>query len=400
MFVQNRETNINYVPFRLLVLSRRAWMRQGTRLTCRGADADGNVANFVETEQIVIQKDGSLSSYVQIRGSIPLHWQQLPTLKYAPKITFTAAANQNAATLEKHLRKQMGVYGEVVMVNLIDKKKQELALGTAYGEAVQKMNETRVRYVWFDFHHECRKMKYENLSKLMNDVSAEFDRHSFFARDANGKVLSVQRGVFRTNCVDNLDRTNVVQSLFARKSALVQFSKTSDSVLSSPFRDFEKSFKNLWADHADIISSHYSGTGALKTDFTRTGKRTILGAVNDGYNSATRFYLNNLCDGQRQDGIDLLLGKYAVEPKELSAYAKSKTVFGPHATNAWLKLLYVLMIFVFVLLTLNKVHTRKLVNKPRLLAEEWQRPVVKEDLVLSEEGITLLRESAKEIKKH
>ena len=32
---------------------------------------------------------------------------------------------------------------------------------------------------------------------------------------------------------------------------------------------FEQLFKNVWADHADMISIQYSGTGALKTDFTR-----------------------------------------------------------------------------------------------------------------------------------
>ena len=32
---------------------------------------------------------------------------------------------------------------------------------------------------------------------------------------------------------------------------------------------FEALFKNVWADHADMISIQYTGTGALKTDFTR-----------------------------------------------------------------------------------------------------------------------------------
>jgi len=45
------------------------------------------------------------------------------------------------------------------------------------------------------------------------------------------------------------------------------------------------------------MSILYSGTGALKTDFTRTGKRTILGALNDGKNSLTRYFINNFYDG-------------------------------------------------------------------------------------------------------
>lgn len=59
-------------------------------------------------------------------------------------------------------------------------------------------------------------------------------------------------------------------------------------------------YKDIWGNNADSMSMLYSGTGALKTDFTRTGKRTIKGAIKDGYNSIVRYYLNNLEDGKRQ----------------------------------------------------------------------------------------------------
>jgi phosphatidylinositol 4-phosphatase len=63
---------------------------------------------------------------------------------------------------------------------------------------------------------------------------------------------------------------------------------------------FERLFKNVWADNADAISLQYSGTKALKTDFTRTGKRTVSGAMADGINSLTRYVKNNFHDGFRQ----------------------------------------------------------------------------------------------------
>ena len=44
----------------------------------------------------------------------------------------------------------------------------------------------------------------------------------YFMVDGSGAVVSVQQGVFRTNCIDCLDRTNVVQSMFARRSLLHQ----------------------------------------------------------------------------------------------------------------------------------------------------------------------------------
>ena len=44
---------------------------------------------------------------------------------------------------------------------------------------------------------------------------------------------------------------------------------------------------------------------SLSTSFAilfehRTGKRTLLGALKDGYNSAIRYYYNNFQDGYRQ----------------------------------------------------------------------------------------------------
>jgi synaptojanin len=41
-------------------------MRVGTRFNIRGVNDDGNVANFVETEQIVICGD-KIASFVQAR---------------------------------------------------------------------------------------------------------------------------------------------------------------------------------------------------------------------------------------------------------------------------------------------------------------------------------------------
>lgn len=57
------------------------------------------MANFVETEQIVelAPRDASkprvVSSFVQIRGSIPLLWSQIPNVKYKPptRVSPTAA---------------------------------------------------------------------------------------------------------------------------------------------------------------------------------------------------------------------------------------------------------------------------------------------------------------------
>ena len=47
----------------------------GARFISRGIDDQSNVANFVESEMIINYED-KIYSFVQIRGSIPLFWEQ------------------------------------------------------------------------------------------------------------------------------------------------------------------------------------------------------------------------------------------------------------------------------------------------------------------------------------
>lgn len=65
-----------------------------------------------------------------------------------------------------------------------------------------------------------------------------------------------------------------------------------------------------------LFIKRYGGSGALKADFTRTGRRTIKGVLHDGVKAMERYYRNNFADGARQDSIDLLLGNYCVKPGE------------------------------------------------------------------------------------
>lgn len=95
-------------------------------------------------------------------------------------------------------------------------------------------------------------------------------------------------------------------------------------MLNSPFESLEPTFKGVWGNNANAISFFYAGTGALKTDFTRTGKRTKQGALMDGYNSCIRYVTNNFMDGYRQDVVDLLLGKYTVSRSKSSPFRQER----------------------------------------------------------------------------
>lgn len=72
------------------IISRLSWKRAGARFRTRGIDDDGQVANFVETE-VILATDSICMSYTQVRGSVPLFWQQpsqgLGTLQGKVEIT-------------------------------------------------------------------------------------------------------------------------------------------------------------------------------------------------------------------------------------------------------------------------------------------------------------------------
>lgn len=72
------------------IISRLSWKRAGARFRTRGIDDDGQVANFVETE-VILALDGVCMSYVEVRGSVPLFWQQpnqgIQTLQQKVEIT-------------------------------------------------------------------------------------------------------------------------------------------------------------------------------------------------------------------------------------------------------------------------------------------------------------------------
>ncbi|KAH9509478.1 Phosphatidylinositide phosphatase SAC1 [Bulinus truncatus] len=314
-YVSINPTVVNGKSLEYIVISRRSIYRAGTRFNVRGVDLQGQVANFVETEQIVLH-DHDICSFVQTRGSIPLFWTQKANLKRLPNPVVMDIDHTQA--FQKHFDHQIFIYGNQVIVNLINQDGPEQVLEKKLAQVVTNVQNENIRYEPFDFHKECKKMRWDRLSLLMDRLQPDMKKFGYFMQ-VKGSVVKLQGGVFRTNCIDCLDRTNVVQSLIAKEILQEQLVKMgilhSEKDLKNEAK-FDTVFKNVWADNADVISKEYAGTGALKTDFTRTGKRTIYGALLDGYNSAVRYVKNNFQDGSRQDAMDLFLGNYIVEENE------------------------------------------------------------------------------------
>lgn len=365
-------TRIKSTPLTFALITRRSRHRAGTRYLTRGIDEQGHVANFNETEQIVVLNDDNrgmggmgdeglqngkiggfngqdmqVMSYVQTRGSVPVYWAEVSTLRYTPDLQIRGIETAvNAA--KAHFEEQIRIYGDNYLVNLVNQRGREDRVKGAYEQMVRTLvsepHETkqanhvtsekirvvepsqknheydRLHYVYFDFHNETKGLRWHRAQLLLDQlkdglIQGQYFRGVDMPGDSQGRleVRNRQTAVVRTNCMDCLDRTNVVQTMLARWTLTRQLTDIGILRPGESADDdaaFKILFRNVWADNADVVSRSYSGTGALKTDFTRTGQRTRAGMVQDLNNSITRYVKNNFSDGPRQDAFDLFLGAF------------------------------------------------------------------------------------------
>ncbi|XVF62285.1 hypothetical protein PTKIN_Ptkin08bG0205200 [Pterospermum kingtungense] len=295
------------------LIARRCTRRNGTRLWRRGADPDGYVANFVESEQIV-QMNGFTSSFVQVRGSMPFLWEQIVDLTYKPKFEIVKP-EEASRVAERHFLDLRKKYGSVLAIDLVNKHGGEGRLSEKFANAVEPIASDDLRYLHFDFHKICGHVHFERLSFLYDQIADFLQKNGYLLLNEKGEKMKEQLGVVRTNCIDCLDRTNVTQSMIGRKTLEFQLRRigvfaAEETISTHP--NLDDSFKIMWANHGDDISIQYSGTPALKGDFVRFGQRTVQGILKDGVNALVRYYLNNFSDGTKQDAIDLLQGHYIV----------------------------------------------------------------------------------------
>ncbi|KAK3309491.1 SAC1 family phosphatidylinositol-3-phosphatase [Chaetomium strumarium] len=373
-------TTFKGTPVTIALITRRSRHRAGTRYFTRGLDDQGNAANYNETEQVLILndsaaglggsasssgpgwqrnpsgegKDMQIMSYVQTRGSVPAYWAEVNTLKYTPKLQIRAIEAAFPAA-KAHFDEQIRIYGDNYLVNLVNQKGREQRVKQAYEQVVEMLVSNpkertqadqrteekfhtietggqprsdfdRLHYIYFDFHAETKGLQMHRAQLLIDRMREALVAQQYFrATDMPGsridgrlEVRNLQTSVVRTNCMDCLDRTNVVQSMLARWTLDRIFIDLGLLAPGSRFADeddaFELLFRNMWADNADVVSKSYSGTGAMKTDLTRLGKRTKGGALQDANVAVTRYCKNNFLDGPRQDAFDLFLGAYQVPP--------------------------------------------------------------------------------------
>lgn len=323
----------------ITLISRLSSRRMGTRFNSRGIDDEGNVANFVETETLFWSPSGLCFSYTQIRGSVPIFWESSTSLLPGQqKIQITRSPEATQPAFDKHFEMLERTYGAVHIVNLLTGTKTgELELTERYRYHIQHSPlrqtmriergeaETSEHHLLqsteFDLHERAKSAgSYEGAKAIRQYLESSAESFVYFLTEEVDEQLDVkktavkrkipviimqQAGVFRVNCLDCLDRTNVTQTLISQMGLEIFLSHRAETANA----DFWMRHSTLWADNGDALSKIYAGTGALKSSFTRHGKMSLAGAIADARKSATRLYVNNFVDKGRQNTTDLLLGR-------------------------------------------------------------------------------------------
>lgn len=303
------------------IISKQSWKRAGTRFHSRGIDDNGYVANFVESEFIFYNPSKRLVfAFTQIRGSVPAFWEQDLTL-INPKITVTRSTEATQASFDAHFTELCAKYNAVHIVNLLSKTKLlEVELLRRYMDLLQRSTHSEdLLYTHFDFHAETKPLSggFAGALKLLPLIHGSLELFGWFDFDISvGEVVTRQDGILRVNCLDCLDRTNLIEQVVCQTVVEHILRNLSETNGNSPrdrarLEDMIVRHNDLWADNGDAISQIYTGTNALKSSFSRSGKMNLAGALSDVTKSVSRMYQNTFVDSKKQSIIDLLLGKDA-----------------------------------------------------------------------------------------
>lgn len=246
------------------IFSRLSSERAGTRFNVRGTNDDGQVANFVETEQVIFLDD-KVSSFIQIRGSIPLFWEQPGIQVGSHRVKLSRGFEANAPAFERHFTALRQLYGKQVIINLLGSKEGEHMLSKAFQSHLKASeHSSAVKMVNFDYHQNVKGGKADKLHSVLKPQLSKFvEECGFFYYSGETGILRTQGGTMRTNCLDCLDRTNSVQAFFALEMLPKQLEQMGLTEKPQLVARFQEVFRTMWSANGDSVSKIYAGTGAL-----------------------------------------------------------------------------------------------------------------------------------------
>ena len=129
----------------------------------------------------------------------------------------TRATEMTKGPFEKHIETMTNDYGVIHVVDLLqDLREREIRLTKEYYKLYLESpwkESGQLRFLHFDFHRFCKGDQFSELKVLMTQLSDSIDEFGWLTVDLkNEEIVSRQKGVFRVNCLDSIDRTNVAIS--------------------------------------------------------------------------------------------------------------------------------------------------------------------------------------------
>lgn len=266
-------------------------------------------------------KYANYTSFVQVRGSIPLHWTQDTTnMSPRPPIEISVVDPFYSAAA-KHFSNLLDRYGApIVVVNLIKSKEslpRESKLLDPYSECISYLNQflpadepnKRIKYIAWDMA-QATKSKTQDVIGIIEDIAEEAIQLTGFFH--GGHEIQLQNGIMRTNCIDCLDRTNAFQ--FAASKVAFSHQVHALGIIPNPELSFDSDaidmLIELWSDHGDTIAFQYTGSALVNRveTYRRTKTRQWSSHSRDLLENMKRYYNNSLLDADKQAAMDLFLG--------------------------------------------------------------------------------------------
>jgi hypothetical protein len=340
-FIDQVKNTVFQIQFYITLIARRSHRFAGARFFKRGVNDDGDVANEVETEQIVCDmltssfhdpaagfyNNPRYTSFVQHRGSIPLSWSQetAPNLRITKPPIDINALDPFYSKAALHFNNLFERYGTPIQVlNLIKQREKiprESKLLDAFNECIEYLNQflpndKKLDYTAWDMSRAAKSRSQDVIKWLENYSEDTLAKTGFFH---NGKTIfetKLQQGLCRTNCVDCLDRTNTAQFVIGKRALGYQLHSL--GIIKERYLEYDSDVTNvlteMFHDHGDTIALQYGGSHLVNTLQTYRKINQWSSHSRDIIESVKRFYSNSFIDAQRQEAINLFLGNYVYSP--------------------------------------------------------------------------------------
>lgn len=337
-FIDQANISVYGRKFYITIIARRSHHFAGARFLKRGVNDKGNVANEIETEQIVsdmlitsfhdpkygFYNNPRYTSFVQHRGSIPLYWtQDMNKLPKPPiQINLNDPFYQSSALHFNDLFHRYGL--PIIVLNLIkqkEKQPRELKLNHYFMACIKYLDQflpegKKIQYFSFDMSRHSKK-NLDVIGPIQAIAANAMSQIGFFHNGINLSTTKLQKGIIRTNCIDCLDRTNAAQFIIC-KEALTHQLRSLKIISETQNLDYDSDLINvvteIFHDHGDTIAIQYGGSNLVNTMDSYRRINQWSSHTRDMLNNIKRMYSNSFMDSIRQEAINLFLGNYIYEP--------------------------------------------------------------------------------------